>query len=509
MKCISRASNAVLATAVMMLAACTVGPDFERPRAPATASITATPLPDETVGAPGIGGAPQRLISGGEISAEWWDLFHSPALDQVIRQAMRDNPTLAAAQAALRNARENLRAREGTVYFPALDAAGSVSREKSSGSAIGQPGQDLLLTLYNASVNVTYALDLFGSGRRELEGLRAQVDVQRFLRAGTFLTLSGNIVTTAISEASLRGQLQTTLELLAIQEKQLDLVQQQFQLGAVASSDVLAQQSLLAQTQATVPPLEKTLAQTRHLLAVLTGRLPNEAAHLPEFSLDQLQLPEELPLSLPAELIRRRPDILVSEALLHAASAQIGVTTANLLPQIMITGSYGSEANRPGKLFNNGTSVWNIGTGLLQPIFHGGELRANRRAAMAAYDQALAQYRETVLFAFQNVADVLRALETDARALQAQAAAADSARKLLDLTRQQFEVGAVNYLSLFNAQRQYQQARLTLVQAQAIRFADTAALFQALGGGWQSGGLQTDRIRQDEAVSQLISREKT
>ena len=276
-----------------------------------------------------------------------------------------------------------------------------------------------------------------------------------------------------------------------MQEKQLDVVECQFQLGGVSRSDVLAQRTQVAQTRATLPPLEKELSQTRHQLAVLAGILPSEAA-LPEFELDSLQLPQELPVSLPSSLVRQRPDIAASEALLHAASAQVGVATANLYPQITLTGSYGSEALKIGDLFGTGSSVWTLGLGLLQPVFHGGELTHKRRAAIAAYDQAAAQYRETVLLAFQNVADALRILDADATTLKAQAEAEIAARETLDLTQEQFRLGAVSYLSLLNAERQYQQARISLVQAQTARFADTAALFQALGGGWWNRRPQDD-----------------
>jgi NodT family efflux transporter outer membrane factor (OMF) lipoprotein len=470
----------------MMVTGCTVGPDFHRPEAPKTTSYTAQKLPEQTVSAPGTAGSVQRFVSDKDIPAEWWMLFHSEALDRLIRQALADSPTLAAAEAALRRARENLTAQAGVVYFPAVDAKGNVTREKFSGASFGQPGSGVIFNLYNASVNVTYSPDLFGGGRRELEALRSQVDYEHFQLEGAHLTLASNIVTAAVREAALRAQIRSTEDIVKDLEKQLRVVERQFQLGGVSRSDVLAQQTQLAQTKVTLPPLQKALAQTRHLLAVLAGKLPSEAV-LPEFSLDKLHLPEELPVSLPSSLVRQRPDIRASEELLHAASAQIGVATANLYPQITLTGGYGSESAKLDKLFSSGSSIWNLGAGLLQPIFHGGELLANRRAAIATYDQAAAQYRETVLLAFQNVADTLRALEEDARTLKAQAEAAEAARDNLDLTEKQFELGGVSYLSLLNAQRQYRLAQVILIQAQAARFSDTAALFQALGGGWWNG----------------------
>jgi NodT family efflux transporter outer membrane factor (OMF) lipoprotein len=471
------------AFAAMMAAGCTVGPDFRRPEAPKSTSYTAGKLPQETTSAPAAGGEAQRFVSGEDIPAQWWTLFHSGDLDRLIREALADSPTLAAARAALERAKENLAAQTGVVLYPAVDADASVTREKFSGAASGQPGQGVLLTLYNASVNVTYSLDLFGGGRRELEALRSQVDYQRFLLEGAHLTLVSNIVTAAVKEASLRAQIRSTEDIVADLQKQLNVVERQFQMGGVSRSDVLAQQTQLAQTKVTLPPLQKALAQTRHLLAVLSGKLPGEAV-LPEFLLDTLKLPEDLPVSLPSSLVRQRPDIRAAEEILHAASAQVGVATANLYPQITLTGSYGSETSNAGNLFGNNTSIWNIGAGLLQPVFHGGELEAKRRAAVAAYEQAAAQYRETVLLAFQDVADVLRALEDDARTLKAQAEAEAAARDTLDLTERQFELGGVSYLSLLNAQRQYRLARFILIQVQATRLADSAALFQALGGGW-------------------------
>ena len=470
----------------LLLTGCAVGPDFRAPEAPSEKAYTATePLKPESTTVPAEGSAPQRIVPGQDIPAQWWTLFHSEALEQLVRQALLDNPTLAAAQATLRQSQESLRAVVGSALFPSLDANASVSRQKISGAAIGQPDTEFSpFTLYNASVNVSYSLDLFGGARRELEVLQSQVDFQRFQLEGAYLTLTSNIVTAVVKEASLRAQITATKEILSAQEKQIDVVKQQFQLGAVALPDVLAQQTQLAQTRATLLPLEKELAQSRHQLAALTGRMPSEALALPEFNLDALHLPEELPLSLPSSLVRQRPDIRAAEALLHAASAQVGVATANLYPQLTLTGGYGSEAARLNTLFTGSTAVWNLGAGLLQPLFHGGELTAKRRAAVAAYDQAAAQYRAIVLQAFQNVADVLWALGADADILTAQADAEKAARDSFDLTQKQFQLGAVSYLSLLNAERQHQQARIGLVQAQAVRFADTAALFQALGGGW-------------------------
>ncbi len=467
-----------------MLAGCAVGPDYQRPAPPAVASYTTEALPVETASAPGIGGTAQRFVSGGEIPARWWELFRSEALDRWIREALANSPTLVAAEATLRRAQELRRARAGDL-LPSVDGNLTATRQKPSGASLGVPNEQINpFTLYNASVDVSYTLDVFGKTRRELEALQAQVDYQGFQLEGAYLTLASNVVTAALQEASLRGQLHATRDILATQEEQLTLIEKQFELGGIARTDVLAQRASLAQSRATLPPLEKRLAQTRHLLAVLAGRFPGDAADLPEFHLEDFRLPEQLPVSLPSSLVRQRPDIRSAEELLHAASATVGVATANLYPQITLSARYGTEAAQIGDLFRPGTAVWGMGAGLLQPIFHGGALEAERRAEVAGFDQAAAQYRETVLQAFRDVADVLRALEYDAMTVKAQGEANDAARDTLEIANKQVRYGATSYLSLLNAQRQYHLAQIFLVQAQAGRFADTAALFQALGGGW-------------------------
>ena len=482
---------AVSALMASALSGCTVGPDYRRPEEPTVPAYTAGSLPEETAAAPGAGatGAAQRFVIGQDIPEQWWTLFRSEPLTAVIRQALVDNPTYAAAQAALRQAQEIRRAQAGALV-PAVDANVSAYRVRQSGAAAGLDGTDTF-ALYNASVNVSYTLDLFGGLHRELEALQAQVDYRRFQMEGVYLVLTANIVTAAVREAALRDQLLAMRHILAVQEKQLEAIESQLRLGRVSRSDLLAQRTEIALTRAALPPLEKELAQTRHLLAVLAGRYPHEAEALPEFRIDDLQLPRELPVSLPSSLARQRPDIRAAEELLHAASAQVGVATANLYPQLTLTGSFGMTAGTIGALFGSGASIFTLGAGALQPLFHGGTLDARHSAALAAYDQAAAQYRATVLQAFQNVADVLRALEADAHTLKAQAEAATAAQDAFDLTREQFRLGAVNYLSLLNAERQYRQVRISLVQAQAARFADTAALFQALGGGWWNRAPQT------------------
>ena len=471
----------------IFLAGCAVGPDFHTPDAPPTDRYTEAPMSLETAAAPGPGGAAQRFNVAQEIPAMWWALFQSPELDRVIRDAVTDSPTIAQAQAQLRQAHENFTAQTGALLYPSVDGKLSATRQRSSAAAIGVPNATPnLFSLYNASVAVSYNISLSGGIKRELEALRAQIEYQDFQLEATYLALSANIVTTAIKEASLRAQLAATAAILKAQSQQLDIVSRQFRLGAVSRADVLAQQTQLAQLAASLPPLEKSLAQTRHQLAVYAGRLTSDVG-LPEFRLDganALKLPQELPVSLPSALVRQRPDIRAAEALLHQASAQIGVATAQAYPQLNLTANLGSQALALGDLFSGSAGIFSLGAGLLQPIFRGGQLSAQRRAAIAAYDAAAAQYRETVLQAFQNVADSLRALEQDALALKTQADATLAASDTLALTQRQFELGAVSYLALLNAQRADQQTRIGLAQAEAARYADTAALFAALGGGW-------------------------
>jgi NodT family efflux transporter outer membrane factor (OMF) lipoprotein len=481
---LGRTANAL---GVALLAACAVGPDYRAPGAPSASGYTEKPLPAQTEAAPVRGGDAQRFEPGAEISAEWWKLFGSPALDRLMQTALAGHPTLEAAQAALRQAQENLNAQYAVLY-PSVDAGLSARRQRITGATSGNSSiPHSVFNLYTASVNVSYAIDLAGGARRELEALEAGIDFQRFQLEAAYLSLTANIATTAFRQAALREQIRATREILALQERGMQLVEKQFAVGAVSRADVLAQRAPLAATRASVPPLEKALAQTRNQLAVLVGRFPGEAG-LPELDLAAFRLPQALPVSLPSDLVRQRPDIRAAEAILHQTNARIGVAQALMFPQLNLTGSYGVGAANPANLFDPGSTLWNLGANLLQPIFHAGQLQARKRGAVAAYDQAFAQYRQTVLGAFQNVADALHALEFDAAALKAQAEAEAAARESLEVTQKQLEFGSTSYLALLLAQRQYEQARIGLVQAQALRYADTAALFQALGGGWWRRG---------------------
>jgi NodT family efflux transporter outer membrane factor (OMF) lipoprotein len=466
-----------------LVAGCAAGPDFHTPAPPATSHYTRAPEPTGTVAAPGASGTAQTFSSERDIPADWWTLYHSSSLDELVREALADSPTVQAAQATLLTAVETWKANRGGLLLPALDATGSATREKQPGAAFGQPNGSFLFNLFDASVGVTYRLDLFGASRRQVEAFHAQADYQRWEFEAARLTLTANVVTTAVNIASLHAQIAALTDIIASERDQLKVVQRQFDAGAASRSDVLAQQTQVAENEAQLPGLDKQLAQAQHRLAVLVGRTPDDAT-VPDFTLDQLTLPAELPLSLPSKLVRQRPDVQASESLLHQSTAQLGVATANMYPQLNLTGSIGSETTQASDLFKTGTAAWNIGGSLTQPLFHGGELLGLKRAARADLDRATAQYRGTVLGALQDVADTLRALEADARTLEADVITETDAQDTLTMTKLQYKVGGVSYLTLLNAERVYLQARQNRVQAEAVRYADTAALFQALGGGW-------------------------
>jgi NodT family efflux transporter outer membrane factor (OMF) lipoprotein len=480
----SHALTTCAAAALTVLAGCAAGPDFKSPAPPATGHYTRSPEPMSTVASPGRSGGAQTLSPERDIPADWWTLFHSKPLDELMRQALADSPTVQAASAVLLNAALNYKAQRGALLLPGLDAQASATREREPGAVFGEPQVPaFIFNIFDASVNVSYRLDLFGASRRQLEALRAQTDYERYELEAARLTLADNLVTTAVNIASLHAQIGALADIVASERDQLKVVQRQFNVGGASRADVLAQQTQVAQNEALLPGLEKQLFQAQHRLAVLAGRTPDDAT-LPDFTLDELTLPAELPLTVPAKLVRQRPDVQAAEALLHESTAQLGVATANMYPQLNLTGSIGSETIAASDLFGSNSAAWNIGGSLLQPLFHGGELLDLKRAARANLEGATAQYREAVLAALQDVADTLRALETDARTLQADTTTETDAEDTLKITRLQYKVGGVSYLALLNAERDYQQARQARVQAEAARFADTAALFQALGGGW-------------------------
>lgn len=467
---------------LLLLAACAVGPDFAVPPAPPVDGYTPDTPPAPTVSADVSGGAAQRFVVGRDIPGEWWKVFHSKEINALVVEALRANPNLQAAQAALWQAKETLYATGGKL-LPNVDASGSFTREALSLAEFGQPGPSQTFNLYQASVNVSYSPDVFGGQRRQIESNAALAEYQRFELEATYLTLTSNVVTAAIQEASLRGQIEATQEIIKAETDQLGVVRSQFEAGAANRADVLTQESEVATTEATLPPLQKQLEQQHHVLLALIGHFPNERRR-EHVTLASLHLPTSLPVSLPSQLVEQRPDVRAAQAQLHSASALVGVAVANRLPQFPLTASYGSAALTASTLFTPATAVWSVAGGVTQPIFHGFSLLHQERAARAALDQADAQYRNTVLTAFQNVADALRAVQLDAATLKAQQRAVRAASDTFDLTRGQYRLGAVTYVILLNAERSYEQALLALVQAEAARYADTAALFAALGGGW-------------------------
>lgn len=469
---------------VVALAGCAVGPNFKPPAPPAVKRYTQHDLPRHTVYTSEVPqGSRQNFVIGAKLPAQWWTLFHSAVLDDLVKTSIHANPTVLAARASLRAAQENYLATEGSL-FPSLGANLQVIRQKTSGALFGQPtASGGIYTLYNAKASVSYTLDLFGATRREIERSRAITTYNRFELEGAYLVLTSNVATAAIQAASLRSQISITHKIIAAQRKIVDIVHRQLLIGGASQTQLQQQLAVLAQDQTLLPPLRKKLAQTMHQLAALTGRFPDQM-HSLALTLRAIKLPRNLPVSVPSKLVEQRPDIRIAQALLHEASANVGIATANMLPEITLTGDIGSVATHPSDLLSPGGGIWSLSGGLLQPIFEGGALLHKKRAAVAAYDQAAADYRETVLTAFQNVADALRNLADDAVALRRQRAAEQAAKYSYKLAREQYQAGGIDYPTLLQAILGYRQSRIALSKARAARLSDTVALFQALGGGW-------------------------
>jgi NodT family efflux transporter outer membrane factor (OMF) lipoprotein len=461
-------------------------------------------LPEATASADIHGGETQQLTTGRDIAFEWWELFKSPTLNRLVQQAFKANPTVYGAQATLQQAQELVYAQQG-FYFPTVSAIYQAERHKVAGNVnasetigVQANGENKLpeaenpnglphnlpsyYTFHTAELTVGFVPDLFGANRRQVESLAAQTDAQRFALEATYITLASNVVAAAIQEGLLRAQIDATNDIIAADQKSLQILRDQLRLGFAMRIDVAAQETALAQAQATLPPLQQQFEQTRDLMRALLGKLPNGADETIE--LGELQLPAELPMTLPAKIIEQRPDVRAAEALLHAANAQVGVAVAAMLPQFSITGAYGGNATQIPWMFRGGGPFWSLIGDVSQPIFEGGTLLHRKRAASDALKQAAAQYQIAALAAYQNVADTLHASLSDADALEADVEAAEAARVTYDLTRHQMEFGYVDTLTVLNAETTYQQSLLTCVQAQANRYGDTIALFQALGGGW-------------------------
>jgi NodT family efflux transporter outer membrane factor (OMF) lipoprotein len=452
---------------------CAVGPRFTPPGPPGTEQYGAAPLPPGTASAQGVA---QSFVPGGPVPEQWWTGFGSPELNDRVGQALQHSPTVAMARAALTRAQENLRAANGG-RWPAVDLQGGINRENTGPSgAVVSP-----YTVTNASVTVAYTLDLFGAVRRGIEFQQSLAEQQRWLLQGANLTLAANVATTSIREAGLRAQVRAQEAVLDLFREQETLIRKQVDLGAKGPADLLSAQANVASAEAQLPGLRQQLAALRNQLYVYLGWFPAEGG-LGALELEALTLPRELPVSLPSTLVRRRPDVMAAEAQLHGATAQLGLAQANLFPSLTLSGSYGVQAAQGSPSM----TVWNAGLNLLQPVFNGGSLRARKRAAAAGLDEAVAGYRSAVLNAFGNVADSLNALQADADTLQAQARAERAAASSRALAETQYRLGAASYLQVLDATRLWQQARTGLIQAQATRLADTAALYAALGGGWTS-----------------------
>lgn len=461
------------AIAIGLLAACTVGPDFKQPSALDVATYTATPLASTPEA--------QRLAEGVPVNPQWWQELGSVRLNALIDKALQASPTLAAAEATLRQAQERYAAQAGSTLYPQAEANLTSQRQRFNPNASGLAGDAREFGLYNASVGVHYKLDLAGGNRRALEALAARIDYQRYQLAGARLALVNNIANTAVTQARLAAQMQATEAILHSQEEQLKLTGERVHLGQAAPDDVLPLQTQVEQTRAGIPLLRTQLQQSEHLLAVLAGRAPATSG-LPSFSLRDFTLPAALPLIVPSELVRARPDIQAAEALLHAANAEYGVAVANLYPQLNLSANLGSQALTTGALFGSGSAIWSMVGQLTQPLFNPG-LPAEKRAAMATFDAAAANYQTVVLESLRNVADVLRALENDAQRLSAFSAAAAAAQSSLASMLRRYELGAASYVQLLIAQQQSQQTQIDLIAAQAQRLLDSVALFEAMGGG--------------------------
>jgi NodT family efflux transporter outer membrane factor (OMF) lipoprotein len=525
-----RRRQGVVFVAGLALGGCAVGPNFHHPAEPATDHYTVQPLPaapttKATPAAPAAAAAPstpeasaapaaptaptapaaptaptaptaparaddtaaidrpgQQFVVGQDLPPDWWKRFGSRELDALVDKALHANPNVQAAEASLRQANEYVAAQRGA-YFPTVQASFAGSRNRNAVQVLAPTLTSGAATfnLFTPQLSVSYVPDLLGGNRRQVEALQAQADASRFEYDAAYITLAANVVSAAVQEAGLRAQIEATQQVIALEVESLAVMRRELELGAIAESDVLAQEAALAQVEATLPPLQKSLDQQHDMLAALTGQLPSETP-VSDIRLDQLTLPMAIPIGVPAQLVERRPDVRAAEAQLHAATAEVGVAMANMLPQITLTAALGNTSTNLSSLFSSATEFWSAGASLTQTLFAGGTLYHRERAARAGLDVAGAQYRAAVLTAFQNVADSLRALAADQDEVQAEDHAYDASLASLQIARRQVELGAVSYLALLNAQQTYQQAVIGRAQALANRYADTAALFEALGG---------------------------
>lgn len=477
------AASAAAFAAVMLLASCAVGPDFLHPAAPQISRYTREPLTSSGSAGGGPSGQNQHFNQGRDIPLEWWALFKSPALNALMERSLQNNPTVQSALATLRAARQAVYAQEGK-FFPLVQANFNPTRQQTSAALTPIPASGAeVFNLDTAQVLVSYTFDVWGLNRRTVESLEALADTQRFQVEAAYLTLTSNIAVAAITEASLRGQIDATDEIIAINTRMLGTLRTQLNAGYANRNDVAVQEAALAQAKATLPPLRKALAQQRDLLAALSGGYPSQGPH-EIFRLADLHLPTDLPVSLPSQLIEQRPDVRAAEEQLHSASALIGVAVANLLPSFTINGNAGFMNTALPGLLAPQNEFFTLAGNATQTIFDGGTLFHQLKQAKDTYDAAAWTYRSTVIAAVQNVADSLHAIQNDADALHAASDFQRAAKTSFDLALQQVQSGNANILLLLTAQQTYLQAELQVVQARAARLSDTAALFAALGGGW-------------------------
>lgn len=475
--------TSVSVLALCLLAGCAVGPDFKQPAAPTTSRITNQPLPAETVSASTNGGGRQAFVTQGAVPADWWTLFNSPVLNGLVRDALAANSDLAAARAALRVANANAAA-ERAAFFPGLSAGFDATRQQTSQTlspVLSGPAQTF--NLYTPQLTISYVPDLFGGTRRTVKSAQAQAHAQEFALRAAHLTLASNVALAAIQYASLSDQLAAQQKITGSAESLRTMMQDQLSRGAISQAVLASQDVVVMQARAARAALAKQRAQQIDLLAALTGRLPADFRP-PQLSLAELSLPRDVPVSLPADLVRQRPDVRIAEENLHAANAQVGVAIAAMLPNITLSATGGSAATAIGQLFGAGTGFWSIGANVAQTVFDGGALLARESAARAGLDQAKAQYQSAVTTAFQNTADALEAVHYDADALAANAAAGAAATEALTRARHQQALGDTGMPAVLLAEQSDQQAQIAVIQARASRYADTVGLFQALGGGW-------------------------
>ena len=464
-----------------LLTGCTLGPDFVQPEAPKQAGYSQTGDQTDTLAA---GGIAQHFQKGGKISADWWQLFKSAALDKVVKAAITNNLSLQAAQANLRQSQATLQAGYG-IFFPQVDVGFTPVRQRFSPARFGSATKASVFNLYTISSTVSYTLDVFGGERRGVESLEAQQDIQHYTALATYLSLTGNIINTVIAGAAYQAEIEATQQLIDILNKQIEITVLQVQAGTVPYVSALSLRSQLSAIQASLPALQQKLNQAEHLQASLVGKTPAEWTPV-SLKLSELTLPSDIPLSLPSELVRQRPDILSAEAQLHSDSAKIGVATASLFPTISLSASYGYNNTSLADLFVNNGNIWAMAGNFAQPLFHGGTLWYNRKAALETYDHSLSSYRQVVISAFEQVADTLKALEHDAQIQTAQQQALQTSEEALGIINANYQAGLVNYLQVLSVNSQYQQARIAYLQILAQRFQDTVGLFIALGGGWNT-----------------------